>query len=144
MKNIQILTDKTAIGLSLVCALHCLAFPLIIVLLPSLAALQLNNEAFHAWMVLAVVPISAYALTMGCRQHKRYRLLVFGFLGLSCLISAVVLGEIFLGEAWEKVLTSIGAGLIAYGHYCNYRLCQNRDNCACPEDQNIICKMNRG
>ena len=138
MKNLQIFTDKAAIGLSLLCAMHCLAFPLIIVLLPSLAALQLNDEAFHLWMVLAVIPTSVYALTMGCKQHKRYRLLILGVLGLACLISAVVLGETLHSESMEKILTSIGAGIIAYGHYRNYRLCQYQRNCVCPEGQDTV------
>ena len=133
MKNFQMFTDKAAIGLSLLCAIHCLASPLAIVLLPSLAALPLDGELFHIWMVVAVLPTSAYALTMGCRQHKQYRLLVVGLLGLACLLLAVILGETLLGEAGEKLLTSLGAGIIAYGHFRNYRLCQDQWNCNCPE-----------
>lgn len=132
MKNLQTFSDKAAIGLSLACAIHCLAFPLLIVLLPSIAALQLNNEAFHIWMIVAVVPTSVYALTMGCKLHKRYRFFTLGIIGLACLILAVALGETLLGEAGEKILTALGAGIIAYGHYKNFRLCQRQDSCACP------------
>jgi len=123
MRKLQIHSDKVAIGLSLLCMLHCLALPLIIVLLPSLVALYLNNEAFHLWMVLIVIPISVYALTVGCKRHKQYQLLVIGLMGLTCLIVAVAFGESFLGESWEKVLTTMGAMIITYGHYKNYRLC---------------------
>lgn len=140
MTNLQTFTDKTAIRLSILCTLHCLAFPLILVLLPSVAVLQLNNEAFHLWIVLIVIPTSAYALTVGCKQHKRYHLLTLGLIGLGCLISAVVLGESLLGEVWEKILTSIGAGIITYGHYKNYRLCQRQDRCACPEHSDELSK----
>lgn len=132
MRSIQIFTDKLAISLSLLCTVHCLIVPLIIVLLPSLTALKLDNEAFHLWMVLAVIPTSVYALTMGCKQHKRYQLMTLGTLGLLCLILAAFLGEAFLGELWEKTLTVIGASIIALGHYWNYRLCQYQDPCACP------------
>ncbi len=140
MKNIQTFTDKSAIGFSLLCAIHCLASPMIIVLMPSLIALPLNNEMFHVWMVVAVLPTSAYALTVGCRQHKHYRLLTLGLLGLTCLVLAVVLGEIFLSGVWEKMLTFIGAGIIAYGHYRNYRLCQHQENCACPGQRDELLK----
>ncbi len=133
MKTLQVYTDKAAIGLSLLCTAHCLALPLILIMLPSLAALNLSNEAFHTWMVFAVIPTSAYALTMGCRQHKRYQLLFLGVLGVTFLISAVVLEEMFLGEVGEKVLTSIGAVLIAYGHYKNYKLCRRHQECECQE-----------
>lgn len=133
MNNFQLLTDKVAIGLSIACTIHCLAFPLIVVLLPAFAALPLNDEAFHIWMIVAVVPASAYALTMGCRQHKCYHLLAYGVVGLSCLIMAIVLDHSFLGEAGEKILTTVGAMIVAYGHYKNYRLCQQPKNCTCPE-----------
>lgn len=135
MKNFQAFTDKTAIGLSLLCALHCLAFPVILVLLPSVAVLELDSEAFHVWMLLAVIPMSAYALTLGCKRHKHHHLLAIGLVGLACLMSAVILGESLLGETWEKTLTIIGAGIITYGHVRNFRLCQRAKYCACPEDQ---------
>lgn len=133
MKNSQIFTDKVAIGLSLFCAVHCLAFPLILVLLPSVAAMQLDNEAFHLWMVLAVIPTSLFALTVGCKQHKHRYLLALGLVGLTCLILAVVLGESFLGENWEKSLTLVGAAILTYGHYKNYSFCLRKENCECPE-----------
>lgn len=131
MKNLNIFADKMAISLSLLCAIHCLASPLLILLLPSIAALGLSGEAFHIWMLVAVVPTSAYALTMGCKQHQCYRPFVLGLAGLCFLISAVVLGESLFGEAGEKVLTLIGAGIMAVGHGWNYRLCQRQTSCTC-------------
>lgn len=104
MKTAQEVTDKLAIGLSLMCAIHCLALTTLLALLPSLVALQLDNEAFHLWMVVAVIPSSVYALTLGCKQHKRYRLLILGFMGLTLLVMALVLGEEHIGEAGENYL----------------------------------------
>ena len=93
MTGMQTFTDKMAMSLSLLCAIHCLASPLIIVMLPSLVALQFDGETFHVWMVLAVIPTSVYALTMGCTRHKHYRLLALGLVGLLLLVSAVYAGE---------------------------------------------------
>ena len=136
--------DKTAIGLSFMCTLHCLALPVLLVLLPSVASLQLDNEAFHYWMVLAVLPISLYALTLGCKQHKRLHLLGIGACGLIFLLMPLLLHEVLghdellhdvhqhksiLEEYGEKVFTVIGAGLIAFGHFRNYRLCQKSKRC---------------
>lgn len=133
MKSILALSDKLAISLSLLCTLHCLALPLALVMLPTFAALPLADEDFHLWMVIAVIPISAYALTMGCKKHKHYRLLWIGGIGLTLLILAVVLGHDLLGESWEKILTVAGASIIAFGHFLNYRLCQRHDSCDCSE-----------
>lgn len=68
MRSGQSIMDKFAIGLSLACAIHCIVLPVLLVMLPSLAALQLDDEAFHIWMVAAVLPSSIYALSMGCKQ----------------------------------------------------------------------------
>lgn len=134
MKSYQKITDKLAIGLSLACVIHCLALPVMLVLLPTLAALNLDNEAFHLWMVVAVLPSSLYALTMGCKQHKRYQLLIWGIVGLALLVLALALGEERIGEWGEKTLTVLGATLVAVGHWFNFRLCDaqtktNSHNC---------------
>lgn len=133
MRNLQLLTDKVAIGLSAACAMHCLIFPLLVIWLPAFAVLPLADEAFHVWMVVVVIPTSIYALTLGCKQHKRYQLLSLGLLGLACLIVAIVFGELLLGAAGEKILTVIGALTLAIGHFKNYRLCRQQIECACPE-----------
>jgi hypothetical protein len=130
MIKIENVTDKMAITLSIACAIHCLALPLLLLLLPSFMVLQLNNEAFHTWMVIIVLPTSVYALFMGCKQHKRYRLLFIGFLGLILLVLAVWVSN----EFWEKALTLVGSTVIAGGHYWNYRLCQQHTLCHCCED----------
>lgn len=135
MINLQTVTDKSAIGLSLLCALHCSVVPFIAVALPTTAVLPLQNEAFHFWMVVAVLPISVYALTLGCKQHKRLQLLGMGLAGLSCLIAAVLLGEAVLGEVGEKTLTLLGAAIIAAGHYRNYTLCKKSHRCDCTENE---------
>ena len=139
MKSLQVMTDKFAIGLSVACVIHCFALPLLLVLLPSAAALQLDNEAFHLWMVAAVLPSSLYALTMGCKKHKRYSLLLMGFAGLSLLVLALAMGEDRIGEAGEKTLTVAGAVCLALGHWFNYRLCRARDQqcCASPDENQI-------
>ncbi|MCL6417119.1 MerC domain-containing protein [Aestuariirhabdus sp. Z084] len=129
MENIRSLTDKTAIGLSLLCALHCLAFPFAMVLVPSLAGLSLDGEAFHLWMVIAVIPTSLFALTLGCKHHKRYWVVLTGLVGLLILAMAAIAGAKVLGETGEKSLTLLGATVIALGHYWNFRRCQNNERC---------------
>jgi hypothetical protein len=71
MKALPISTDKIAISLSTLCVIHCLSLPLLVALLPSFTVLSLHGEAFHFWMVVAVIPISLFALQMGCKKHKK-------------------------------------------------------------------------
>ena len=109
-----------------------------VTLLPTVAALQLDNEAFHLWLLVAVLPASVYALTLGCKQHKRYGLLFLGVFGLSLLVLAVLLGEQLGGEMGEKILTVLGSSVVSIGHLWNFRLCQQHDVCdGCSEAKEI-------
>lgn len=130
MKNIQTLSDKTAISLSIICALHCLTLPSLLVLLPSLTALNLADEVVHLWMLAAVIPISIYALTMGCRKHKRLGIVALGLAGITTLIAAALLGHDVLGETGEKIIVTTGAFIIAISHWQNHQLCRRLD-CEC-------------
>lgn len=134
MKTLQSISDKAAIGLSFLCTLHCLALPIFLTLLPSIAALHLDDERFHLWMLLAVVPLSLFALTAGYRRHQSYRLLLLGGFGLVMMVSAVLWGHEWFGEFGEKGLTLTGALLLAWGHFNNYRLCRQLD-CQCHDHQ---------
>lgn len=135
MKTLPISTDKIAISLSLLCTVHCLATPILVALLPSLAIINVDRETFHLWMVIAVVPISLYALTLGCKKHKESSVLLTGLLGLACLIGAVLFGESHLGEVGEKVCTVIGSVFIALSHFQNFTLCRKLTKCPCPSDK---------
>ena len=131
MKPLQVLADKTAICLSLLCTIHCLAFPITAILLPAAIAISLADEAWHLWMIIVMLPISVFALIMGCRKHKQYRLLPLGGAGLLILLFAVFAGHDLLGEFGEKVLTLIGSAIVVLGHVWNYRLCKRHERCDC-------------
>jgi len=120
----QAIFDKGAIALSLACAVHCLALPVLAVMTPAVMGYFITDESFHRWLAFVVIPISLFALTMGCRRHKSMTVFAFGISGIVVLVFAAAFGHDVLGEAGEKVATLIGAGLIAVAHYRNYRLCQ--------------------
>jgi carbon starvation protein CstA len=129
MKSSQSVMDRMAIGLSLMCTVHCFATPVILALLPSFAVLQIDSEQFHLWILAAVLPTSLLALSLGCKKHKRKRYMACGVIGLSFMICAVLLGH----EVAEKAFTLIGSAFIAVAHWFNYQQClkQNDDNCPC-------------
>lgn len=135
MKATKNITDKFAIGLSLACVIHCLVLPLLVVLLPNFLVLQLSDEKFHFWMVIAVIPTSLYALFMGCKKHKDYRIFTIGVTGLLLLILAVTLDHELIGEIGEKSMTVIGALLIALAHFFNFRFCQKAKDGVCSEKE---------
>jgi len=119
--------DKSSVGLSTVCAVHCLLMPVAVVMLPSLAALPFADERFHVLLVFFVLPLSTVALTMGCRKHKSWRVMAVGVVGLALLVRAALGGHDLFGELIEKSATVIGAGLVALSLVMNFRECRALD-----------------
>jgi len=117
--------DKAAIGLSLVCIVHCLAMPIAIVMLPALGATFLEDEKFHFAILFLVIPTSLFALGLGCKKHRRKEILAIGLLGLFVLCLILIIGEETLGEFGEKVSTIIGAFIVALAHIRNFTLCRS-------------------
>ncbi len=116
--------DRAAIGLSLACAVHCLALPLLIVALPALSAMGLADEAFHEWLILLVVPISAFALIAGCRRHRSVTIPLVGLAGLLLLGAPIALGHEVVGEFGERALTLLGSATVALSHWWNFKRCR--------------------
>lgn len=121
--------DKAAIALSALCALHCLALPIVASTLPLVSTWNLEGEVVHQSLLFFVIPTSILALYLGCRKHRSYWLSLPLSLGFFLMVTAVFLGHSFLGEAGEKALTLAGAAMLAVGHWLNYRLCLNQNDC---------------
>ena len=135
MKSVSFVFDKAAIGLSLLCAVHCLMLPVILVVLPSLAVTIFGGEQFHLWMLAGVLPISLFALTLGCRLHRDIRVVFMGIGGLIVMLLAALYGHDLFGEVGEKVITLLGASLVALSHVRNQFLCR-RSQAQCHCDTN--------
>jgi hypothetical protein len=117
--------DRVAIGLSGLCAIHCVATPAAVILFPVLSACLGSDERFHALLLVLVVPSSVVALTLGCRRHRDVWVLGLGTAGLGLLVVGVALGHV---EYWERPMTLGATALIVMAHARNYRLCR-RDGC---------------
>ena len=61
----------------------------------------------------------------GVKNHNTYSFLFLGLFGIAAFILAVTLGAQIWGEVGEKVLTTVGAILVAVSHFKNYRLCRS-------------------
>ena len=120
---ININYDKIAISFSVVCALHCLLLPIIVIFLPSISATFLGTEDFHKTLLYFVIPSSIIALSLGCKMHGKYEVYSYGFFGIGALLFASFFGHDYLGEVGEISLTLIGAGIVSLGHYKNQKLC---------------------
>ena len=128
----QILSDKFAMTLSMVCLVHCLFAPSLIILTYSFMAMSVDSELVHKLILLITVPVSLFALSLGYKNHSTMNFIVLGIIGLLALVLAVILGEGVLGENGELFLTMLGSTLVIISHYKNYQICK-KTNCDCHE-----------
>ena len=91
-------SDKLSICLSLCCILHCIALPVIILMIPSFASLWINNEKVHVILVLFAVPISLFAMAKSLRIHHNYKCISLAGIGLSFLVIAIFMHNINFGS----------------------------------------------
>ena len=91
-------SDKLSICLSLCCILHCIALPVIILMIPSFASLWINNEKVHVILVLFAVPISLFAMAKSLRVHHNYKCISLAIVGLSLLVGAIFMHDINFGS----------------------------------------------
>jgi MerC mercury resistance protein len=121
--------DQLGIGLSLLCTLHCLALPFGLMFLPLLAQYFLTHPVLHLIFALLIVPTGAYAFIKGYQNHSSLWVMILGLVGLSVLISAVLLFHVFKVKFPELPVVLFGSAALLVGHIVN--LHKNR-SCICP------------
>ena len=111
--------DRSAIGLSGLCLVHCLAFPVIIALLPAMAPILPQQPWVHPAILATALPLAGLALWRGWRRHHDLRPGLLGVVGLNLMGAGLAVGE---GRSMETILTVIGGLLLATAHALNWRL----------------------
>ena len=111
--------DGIAVALSMLCLVHCLALPLLVIGLPLLA--QFADSHLHYQLLVVVVPLSVVAFGIGYRRHQNPRILVAGALGLSLLIIGATVAHTQLGLFADRLFTIAGSLVLAAAHWKNSR-----------------------
>ncbi|MFC0153435.1 MerC family mercury resistance protein [Xanthomonas dyei] len=126
MRATASLLDTSAIALSGLCLLHCLALPLLAVALPLLGAWS-RAEWVHVVFAAAAVPLSGFALWSTHRRHALpapvWVLAGLGLAGLALGASGIA------GGTLETPITVTGSLLLASAHLLNLRLRRRVGRC---------------
>ena len=118
------LLDRLAIALSGLCILHCLAMPLLLIVLPIMG--QFSEDHFHQQMLLLVVPVSSFALLLGYRRHRHAGTLIGGIAGMLLLFVAGTWVHSEIGIIADRLTTIAGSLLLATAHFYNSRFSRCR------------------
>ena len=95
--------DHLAISMAVICGIHCLVTPVVLVALPIVATTFWVDENFHLWMLLLVIPTTTLAVWSGCRRHKDRWVIILAALGLSTLLSSLVVEGLEHGSKGEAL-----------------------------------------
>ena len=106
--------DRLAMGLSGLCAVHCVATAVLLGLLASAGGL-LGNPIIHEVGLTFAMILGAIALGRGIREHGFLLPSVVGVIGLATMAFAMTMHE----SGFEPVVTIVGVAVLALGHRLN-------------------------
>ncbi|MBX9796850.1 MAG: MerC domain-containing protein [Sphingomonas sp.] len=109
--------DRLAIGLSGLCAVHCIASAVLVALASTAGGLLLSPVIHEVGLCIAIA-LGAVALVAGAARHGFLQPAAMGGLGLGIMAGALTLPHD--GNA-ETFWTLIGVALLALGHDLNRR-----------------------
>ncbi len=133
----SVLWDRFGIGVSGICVIHCLIFPVLISILPLSTFLPVMHEWAHPIFVLSIVPIIYFASR---RSHYDFTITAFLVTGFLLVLFGWLLGHYWLGIWFETYSTVLGSGLLIAGHWMNYlhhQKCTNHNHKHHPVEENI-------
>ncbi len=115
--------DLVGIGLSILCAIHCLGTPLILAVLPFAGIGFVADHEFE-WVMMGIIfLVAGITYIRGYRYHGRKE--IFWFL----LVGVLVFGAVrpLLPEGLHAISTLFGASIFILGHWKNWHW--HRLNC---------------
>ena len=93
------LLDRLGATGSMLCAIHCAALPLVLVLAPAFGA-WFGSATFEYGFIAFASVLGLTSLILGYRQHRVGRALLFLLPGIALLWSAVLIEPPALAQTW--------------------------------------------
>lgn len=112
------LIESMAIAGAIACLAHCVALPILMALLPTIAAIVPVPETVHLAALIFAAPTTLFSLVMGYRRHDEEVPLMLGVSGLLLLGIGVLH---FPETKLEVVFTVAGSLALAAAHVANWR-----------------------
>ncbi len=136
--NDEIKLDKIGIFLSALCLIHCVASPIVIIMLPWLSSV-VDSIYAHIFFFVFVFPTAIFAFYHGAKRHHDYIPFKLGLLGISLLIIGILnqafqflhthtsgsSGSLVFGEILAHFPSILGSLILVLAHY------RNLTNCRC-------------
>lgn len=121
--------DNIGTCLSIFCAIHCLATPLLIIILPLVGLGILVSEPMELIIIGSIIVFACSSLIWGYKYHKK----LYALLLLLTGIVVLVISHLSLTGLLEIVM-HVTAGLcLMCAHLVNKYLCKHCEKCSISE-----------
>ena len=115
--------EKLGFYLSIACAIHCIATPVLITVLPFLGS-SFVNHSWEIWFIGGSLILAGTLLYTDFRKHQNSLPLVL----LGASLCTKLMEILWLGDSFEFITGSIGALFIAVAYYFNWKY---KKACSC-------------
>ena len=120
--------DNAGAFLSMACAVHCVAMPLVVTMLPLVGLGFLASEPAEYAFIGAVL-LAAGSVVSGARHHRKWR----AFPTLVLAVGIIVTGFMAAEGSFEVILHVTGGVLLATTHLLNRHLCRTCPAAGCGQ-----------
>ena len=121
----------------MLCAVHCAALPIVLVLAPTIGA-GFASPTFEIGFISFASLLGLASLLMGYRLHRVRSALILLLPGTTLLWAAVLIEPIHHNVIVHAVSMASGGSLIAIAHVLNLRLSHRQSGAAaCPHQCSI-------
>ena len=117
--------DNVGACLSFACAVHCMAAPLLMTVLPLVGLGFILSESAELALVFGAVGVAVGSFTWGYRNHRKWRV----FLMLGGALILIYIARFHASEGSEVIFMAMGGLLLAVVHLINRRLCRMCQHC---------------
>jgi cation transport ATPase len=125
LKRFQSFFDTCAVGISAICAVHCIALPVLLIAFPVLGGTVLTDELFHSVLLWFILPTSVIAVLLARQHHPDRQVLMLVGAGMLILIGAAFWAHDHAPPFVDTAMSLVGGGLLALGHIRNFLLCRH-------------------
>jgi hypothetical protein len=117
--------DKTGAFASFICAIHCLAMPLILTILPLTSIAWLADENVERIFIGISAVLALSSICYGYFKHRRGTVLFL----LGCGLLTIVIAHHYHDSKVGSYLMAVGGLQMCCSHYLNLKFCKMCTKC---------------
>lgn len=120
---LQLVADRAGICLSVICIVHCMLTPVILLALPAMQVFEWWHGSLHVIFAVIIPMLALAAFVPGYRMHRDSRVFVISLIGFVLIIAGITIPHIFEIEWLEPVFSIGGSIFLVRAHFINRSLC---------------------